>query len=131
MAPWRKESPISLLFVTTCGFGDPKSTVSARCVEQSVSTVRVVAWSHIVPLKITCIFKCFVWPAAKTLRFVPLGNTRGDLAGSVGNRIRNETNWPSGYYLFYYNRNLRHYNIDSAAVNMILMDLSLFHVIFC
>ena len=38
-----------------------------------------------------------------------------------------ETNWPIGYYLLYYNHTLRHYNIDSAAVNMILIDFSLFH----
>jgi hypothetical protein len=41
-----------------------------------------------------------------------------------------ETNWSIGYNLLYYNCNLRHYNIDSAALNMLLIDLSLFHNIF-
>jgi len=92
VAPCRKESPISLLFVTTCGFRDPKSTVSTRCVEQSVSTVPVVASSPTVPLKTACIAEWFVLPAAEAMRFVSLRNRSGDLAGSVGNGISNETN---------------------------------------
>lgn len=79
------------------GFRDPKSTVSTRCIEQSVSTVRVVAWIQIFPLKIACIAKWIVLPAAKTLRFVSMRNRTGDLAGSVGNRIRIEMNCPLGY----------------------------------
>jgi hypothetical protein len=137
VAPCRKESPISLLLVTTCGFGDPKSTVSTSCAEQSWSTVRVAAWRQIVPLTNVCIAKWFVLPAAKALRFVWLRNRSGDSrAQSVTEYIMKgtahlETNCPSGYYLLYYNRNVRHYSVVSAAVDMLLMDWSLFHIVFC